>query len=42
MDFFIGDRAMLNAFGNDDELAFTHDSFVIAEFHPQCAFDHEK
>src|SRR6266404_1031805 len=33
---------MLDALRDDDELAFADDSFVVAEFHAQGAFDHQK
>src|SRR6266404_9189251 len=33
---------MLDAPGDGDELAFTHDGFMVAEFHAQGAFDHQK
>jgi hypothetical protein len=42
MDFVVGDRAMLNAMGNDDEFAFANYGFVIAKLHAQHAFDHEE
>jgi hypothetical protein len=42
MDFVVGDRAMLNAMGNDDELAFANYRFVIAKLHAQDAFDYEE
>src|SRR6267142_6748801 len=42
MDFFVGDRAMLHAMGNDDELAFANYGFMIAKLHAEHAFDHEE
>src|SRR5260370_18005179 len=42
MDFFFGDRAMLDAMGNDDALAFANYGFMIAKLHAQHAFDHEE
>src|SRR6266852_7743273 len=33
---------MLDAPGDDHELAFADDGFVVAELHAQCAFDHKK
>jgi hypothetical protein len=42
MDFVVGDRAMLNAMGNDDEFAFANYGFMIAKLHTQHAFDHEE
>src|SRR5712671_3695919 len=42
MDFFVGDRAMLHAMGNDDELAFANYGFMIAKLHAQHSFDHEE
>src|SRR6266403_521191 len=42
MDFFVGDRAMLHAMGNDDEFAFANYGFMIAKLHTQHAFNHEE
>src|SRR6267142_2359363 len=33
---------MLDAMGNDDELAFANYGFMIAKLHAQHAFDHEE
>jgi hypothetical protein len=42
MDFFFGDRAMLDAMRNDDELAFANYRLVIAKLHSKDAFDYEE
>ena len=42
VDFFVGDRAMLDAARNDDEFAFADERFAIAELHAQRAFDDEE
>jgi hypothetical protein len=42
VDFVVGDGEMFDAARDDDEFAFTHERFVVAEFHAQRAFDNEK
>jgi hypothetical protein len=40
--FFVGDGLVLDATGNDDELAFFDPFVTVAEFHAEAAFHHEE
>jgi hypothetical protein len=42
VNFVVGDGEMFDAARDDDEFALTHERFMVAEFHAQRAFDHEK
>jgi hypothetical protein len=42
VDFIVGDGEMFDAARDNDELALTHERFVVTEFHAQRAFDDEK
>jgi hypothetical protein len=42
VDFFVGDGEMFDTSGNNDEFAFAHERFAVAEFHAQPAFDNEE
>jgi hypothetical protein len=42
MNFLVGDGEMLDTARNNDEFAFAHDGFAVAELHAQRAFDHKE